>query len=441
MTKHSPANRRQFLGSTLAAAAGAATPYFMSWPAFGADASLPKSKNDRFGIGSIGLRYQGSVITRQALPHGDVVCIADVDKDIGGQAIASFGGTLVEDYRKLLDRKDVDVVLIATPDHWHTKMVIDACRAGKDVYCEKPITLTVDEGKLLRKVVKETGRVVQVGTWQRSDWKFRLACELVRAGRVGKLHTVTVTTSPNPAGGPFEVTKPYSNLNWDMWQGQTPDVPYIRERCHYTFRWWYEYSGGQLTDWGAHGIDIAHWGIGCDTSGPLEINGYADVLPNDPNSYNVPPTFQVDYKYAGDVTLKIRCDGRAGILFEGDQGRIFVNRGTVAGKAVDELKDNPLPHEQFKLYGFENRERPERTGKLDAIVNHMGNFFDCVKARKTPISDLESQHRVATTCHLGNISIRLRRPLKWNPETELFVGDDEANGWLRREQRKKYAIT
>jgi myo-inositol 2-dehydrogenase / D-chiro-inositol 1-dehydrogenase len=332
-------------------------------------------------------------------------------------------------------------VLIATPDHWHTKMVIDACRAGKDVYCEKPVTLTVDEGKLLLKVVKETGRVVQVGTWQRSDWKFRLACEMVRAGRIGKLHTVTVTTSPNPSGGPFPVTQPYANLNWDMWQGQTPDVPYIRERCHYTFRWWYEYSGGQLTDWGAHGIDIAHWGMGIDSTGPLEINGTADVLPNDPYSYNVPPTFSLDMKYPDDVTLKVRCDGRAGILFEGDQGRLFVNRGTVAGKAVDELKENPLSHEQFKLYAHDNRERPERTGKLDAIINHMGNFFDCVKTRQTPISEIVSQHRVASACHLGNISIRLRRPLKWNPAAEQFVGDAEADTWLRREQRKKYAIS
>src|SRR5580704_17674211 len=207
-------SRRQFIQTSAAGVAGTLlTPYIFT--AGAEEAAKPKSKNDRFGIGAIGMKYQGSVITRQAVAHGDVVAIADVDRTIGEKAVQEFGGQLYEDYRKLLDRQDIDVVMIGTPDHWHTKMVIDAYRAGKDVYCEKPLTLTVDEGKTLCKVVKETGRVVQVGTWQRSDWRFRLACEMVRAGRIGKLHTVTVTTSDNPTGGPFTPEKPPAELNWE----------------------------------------------------------------------------------------------------------------------------------------------------------------------------------------------------------------------------------
>ena len=432
-------SRRTFLGSSAAGLVGSlAAPYIFT--ANAEEQTKPRSANDKFGIGAIGMKYQGSVITRQATAHGKVVAIADVDREIGEKAVAEFGGELCEDYRKLLDRKDVDVVMIGTPDHWHTKMVIDACRAGKDVYCEKPLTLTVDEGKALCRVVQETGRVVQVGTWQRSDWRFRLACELVRAGRIGKLHTVTVTTSDNPTGGPFKHEPVPANLNWDLWQGQTPDVPYIKERCHYTFRWWYEYSGGQLTDWGAHGLDIAHWGMGVGDSGPLAIETSSQTLVTDPNSYNVPAKFSVDLRYAGDVLLKVRCDGRAGILFEGDQGRLFVNRGTVAGKAVDQLKENPLPRDKFHLYAHDNMDRPERAGKLDAIINHMGNFFDCVVSREKPISDVVGQHRVVSACHLGNISIRLGRKLQWDPAAEKFVGDAEADRWLRREQRKGYEI-
>lgn len=428
-------NRRDFLTtSTGAVLAGLLAPAAVTVPA--AAAEKPRSPNQRFGIGSIGMRYQGSVITEKARLFGDVVAIADVDRHVREQARASFGSTpeIYEDYRDLLARNDVDVVLIATPDHWHTKMLIDACRAGKDVYCEKPLTLTVDEGKILTKVVAETGRVVQVGTWQRSDQQFRLAVEMIRQGRLGKLQRVTCTTDKNPTGGPFDVMPVPKHFNWELWQGQTPDVPYIPERTHYTFRWWYEYSGGKLTDWGAHHIDIAQWAI---DSLPVEIDGRAK-LPSVVNGYNVATDFSGTVRYANGVELRIEDEGRDGILFEGDRGRIFVNRGTIAGKPVEQLVDEPLAREQFSVYGFDNLERPERSGKLDAIINHMGNFFDCVQARKTPISDVAGQHRTVSTCHLVNISMRLGRPLKWDPVQEQFVSDAEADGWLRREQRSGY---
>jgi predicted dehydrogenase len=438
---HQSSTRRRFLlAGTAGIAAGLLTPYV-----FTADAeerTLPKSKNDRLRLGAIGMRYQGSVITEKALPHADVVAIADVDRQVAEKARQQFGGKaeLYEDYRQLLDRNDLDVVMIGTPDHWHTAMVIDACRAGKDVYCEKPLTLTVDEGKLLRRVVDETGRVVQVGSWERSDSRFRLACEMVRQGRIGKLEKVTVTLGKNETGGPFPAKTPPAHLNWNLWQGQTPDVPYIAQRCHYTFRWWYEYSGGQMTDWGAHHVDIAQWGAGVQNTGPVEFEGKAK-FPDVQNGYNVATDFSARMRYADGLVLEILDEGRNGVMFEGQRGRIFANRGTVAGVAVDDLADDPLPREDFELYDFDNLSRPERSGKLDAIINHMGNFFDCVRSRRAPISDVASQHRSVSVCHLANISMRLGRKLQWDPDSEQFVGDEEAARWLARPQRKGFEIT
>jgi len=430
-------DRRKFLAASAVALAGVwAAP--RRFAAAAESRQPPASKNDRPGIGAIGMRYQGSVITEKARAHGDIVAIADVDRHVREQARASFGSTpaIFEDYRGLLDRKDVDVVLIATPDHWHTKMVIDACRAGKDVYIEKPLTLTIDEGKLLCRVVKETGRVVQVGSWQRTDCRFRLAVEMVRAGRIGKLQRVTCVTGKNPTGGPFEVRPVPENLNWDLWQGQTPDVPYIPERCHYTFRWWYEYSGGKMTDWGAHDLDIAQWAIG---ELPVRIDGKG-AIPNTPNGYNVAVNFQAKIAYPSGVEMIVDNEGRAGVLFEGDAGRLAVNRGVLVGKPVDDLKDNPLARDRFRMYPHDDPNLPERSGKLDAIVNHMVNFFECIRTRNLPISDVVSQHQSVTTCHLANISTRLGRPLAWDPQKEQFVGDDEADKWLSRPQRKGFEI-
>ncbi|MCO6456435.1 MAG: Gfo/Idh/MocA family oxidoreductase [Pirellulaceae bacterium] len=395
-------------------------------------------KVERLGIGAIGLRYQGSVIAHKAQSHGDIVAVCDVDRHVRDQAKASFGSTPhgFEDYRDLLARPEVDVVLIGTPDHWHAKMVIDACRAGKDVYVEKPLTLTIDEGKLLTRVVQETGRVVQVGSWQRSDHRFRLAVEMVRQGRIGQLRQVDVVLGKNVTGGPFATRPVPQHLNWDLWQGQTLDVPYLEERCHYTFRWWYEYSGGQMTDWGAHHLDVAQWAI---DSLPVEISAKA-VYPTVEQGYNVAIDFEARYKYANGVVLTVSDTGRNGILFTGDQGRLFVNRGTISGVPVEQLADHPLPREQFAAYEHDNLSRPERMGKLDAIVNHMGNFFDCIQSRRSPVSDVLSQHHSAITCHLGNIAMRLGRPLHWEPAEQQFVGDTEADGFLRREQRAGYEV-
>ncbi|PQO35147.1 Gfo/Idh/MocA family protein [Blastopirellula marina] len=424
-------DRRDWITQVSAAASAA---FVFGGPSLSAGDEKPRDANSRLGVGAIGLRYQGSVITEKAAAHGDIVALADVDREILEKANGDFGGKsqLFEDYRDLLSRDDVDVVMIGTPDHWHAKMIIDACRAGKDVYCEKPLTLTIDEGKQIRDVVRETGRVVQVGSWQRSDSRFRTAVEMVRQGWVGDLERVDIVLGKNKTGGPFAKQPVPKNLNWDLWQGQTPDVPYIPERSHYTFRWWYEYSGGQMTDWGAHHIDIGQWGAGAL---PVEIDGTAK-MPDVVDGYNVAIDYHVRYKLDSGVEMTVADNGRNGVMFTGSNGRLFVNRGSLEGAPTEKK----LPREDFALYDFDNLERPERAGKLDAIINHMGNFFDCVAARKTPISDVEGQHRSVSTCHLGNISMKLGRKLTWDPKSETFVGDDEANQHLRREQRAGFEV-
>jgi len=407
------------------------------------------SRSDRFRIGAIGLRHQGAVITENALPLGDVVSICDVDRKVAEMAKQRLGGKadICEDYRKLLDRKDIDAVMIAVPDHWHTAIAIAACQAGKAVYCEKPLTLTIDEGKLLCKVVQETNAVFQVGTWQRSDYRFRLASEMVRQGRIGKLRKVAVTMGKNATGGPFPAEPPPAHLNWNLWLGQAPEVEYCPQRCHNRFRNWYEYSGGQMTDWGAHHVDIAQWAMGVQHSGPVRIDGRG-ALPNVPNGYNVPIDYEATLVYPDGTVMEIRDTGRRGIMFEGDQGRIFVNRGTLAGRPVEQLQDDPLPMEDYVLYAHDDLGRArtasgdffELDGNYPPIANHVANFFDCVRTKNTPISDVFSQHRSASTCHLVNISIRLGRKLTWDPQQQFFVGDDEANRYLKRNQREGFEI-
>jgi predicted dehydrogenase len=424
------ATRRRFLSDAATCCGLLASGVFTS---ASRGSEKPRHKVERLGVGAIGLRYQGSVIAHKAQAHGDVVALCDVDQLVSEQKRKAFGGApaISTDYHDLLSRKDIDVVMVGTPDHWHTKMVIDACRAGKDVYVEKPLTLTIDEGKQLTKVIKNTGRVVQVGSWQRSDERFRLAVELIRQGRIGKLKRVDVVLGKNKTGGPFKRRDVPRHLNWNLWQGQTPNVSYIEERSHYTFRWWYEYSGGQMTDWGAHHVDIAQWGI---NSFPVAITGTAKY-PIVQDGYNVALDFAAQYKFANGVDMSISDKGRNGVMFTGELGRVFVNRGTVSGKPVEDLKNNTLPREKFVVYPHDNLNRPPRVGKLEAIINHMGNFFDCVESRKTPISDVESQHRSASTCHLGNIAMKLGRSLTWDPGKEEFPNDNQANSLIRREQR------
>jgi len=425
--------RRSFLKTT--AAVGVATPYL--WTSATAKAD---SANERLGIGCVGVGGRGGGIGRDACNRGNAIAVADVDRGKGEGFTSRLAGTpkFYKDYRDLLDHKDIDVVTIGTPDHWHTKIAIEAMQAGKHVYCEKPLTLTIEEGQQICKVAKETGKVFQVGTQQRSSERlFLTAVAIAHSGRLGKIHKVQAAIGGGPGGGPFKKTDPPAELDWDMWQGQTPAVDYIRERCHGNFRWWYEYSGGKLTDWGAHHVDIAQWAIQALDTGPLSIEPvmavhpvpFEDGYPTQDDRYNTATKFLIRCKFAGDVTLDIRNDTDNGILIEGDKGRVFVNRGKLTGKPVEELKDNPLPEGAIdKLY------------KGKARTGHMGNFFDCIVNGGEPVSDVFSHHRILTTCHLAGIAIRLGRTLKWHPAKEEIVGDDQAKAMQRREQRKGYEI-
>ncbi len=313
-------NRRQFIKtSALLAAAQGLLP---AWkPSKSVAAEECKSKNDRPQFALIGSGDEGKVIAsgigskwwhgRGAVAFGDLAAICDVDRRRAEAAQALFGlqATLYEDYRKVLDRKDIDAVLIATPDHWHTKIAAEAMQAGKDVYCEKPLTLTIDEGKLLCRVAKQTGAVFQVGSQQRSCPQFRLAVELVRNGRIGKLRRILITLTerkPMPEG-PFPVQPVPPQLNWDFWLGQAPWADYCPERCHHFFRCWFEYSGGLVTDWAPHHLDIVHWAMDCDDSGPTTIDGRGK-LPNIPGGMNVPKSFTIDYVYGNGVPVHCRTD-------------------------------------------------------------------------------------------------------------------------------------
>ncbi len=433
MTSHRT-NRRHFLTRSLATGAAAVTvPYWLSVPRAAAADAL--AANDRPHIGVIGLGGRSKTVARQAMAFGDIVALCDVDRSHAEAAKALFDvkADLYKDYRKLLERKDIDVIINATPDHWHTAINVAACKAGKDVYAEKPLTLTIDEGKILCRVVRETGRIVQVGTQQRSEKQFQTAVELVRNGRVGKLSQVTVTLPFwSTKGGPFENTNPPSELDWDFYQGQAPEHPYCFERTHFVkgggWRWWYDYAGGIITDWGNHHMDIAHWGMDMERSGPLTIEGTAQ-FPNEgrANCYNTPDRFQIDMTYPSGVQLRYEGveDNRNGIMFTGDKGRVFVNRGGVSGKPVEELADHPLPPDAWRVKSSDN---------------HMGNFFACVKSREQPVSPVEIQHRTVSACHLANLAVRLRRKLTWNPTTQEIIGDDDANRWQKRNQRKPYTI-
>jgi predicted dehydrogenase len=434
-------SRRGLLQQSLGAAGvAAAVPYFFSRVRSLADE--PASAGDRFHMGQIGCGGQGNGITKSARRFGDVLAVCDVDRQRAEQARAEQGdgkAEIYDDYRRLLDRKDIEVVTIATPDHWHTKIAIEAMQAGKDVYCEKPLTLTIDEGKKICQAVRSTGRVFQVGTQQRSHGPFAQAIAMVRDGRLGKLQRVTAIIGGGPEGGPFPKTSPPSHLNWDMWLGQAPLVDYIERRCHYEFRWWYEYSGGKLTDWGAHHVDIAHWAIGAEDTGPVSLYGSAHHpvpfrggYPTVDDQYNTAVTFAIVCRFPGYVELIITdrtAERDNGVLLEGSEGRVFVSRGEIVGRPVEELKNRPLPDDAIA-----------KVIKGHAHGDHMGNFFTCVKSRKEPISDVFSHHRAISTCHLANLVIRLQRPIRWDPEAEQILGDEEANSWQSRPQRAGYEI-
>ena len=419
-----------------------------------------QSPNDRPVFATIGLRNQGWAITQKSFKFADFAALADVDSKVLGTNVEkteqkqSKKPDSYKDYRKILDRKDIDAVMVATPDHWHTKVVVEAMHAGKDVYCEKPLTLTIDEGKLIEKVVEETGRVFQVGTMQRTECghRFLQAIALVKNGRVGTVKKVTCGINGMKPSPVIPVVSVPEELDWELWLGPAPKVPYralpemrkgygggvpLYSNAHYAFRNWHEYSGGKLTDWGAHHVDIACWAIGASDSGPSKVTPveytlpveYKDGYPVVDDQYNVATDFTLRADMPDNVELIITSKGDNGILFEGTEGRFFVNRSRVSGKPVEALKDDPLPEGAIEeVYG----------GKVGE--NHTANFIDSMESRKQPISDVWSHNRMLEICHLSNIAMRLDREVNWDPAKREIVGDAQANSFLARESRTGYEI-
>lgn len=427
-------NRRRLLKATAASslAAGFGATWF--------SATRDPIRLALIGAGGRGRQLARTVRwTRLHRRCGELVAVCDVFRGRAEQVRDDScpRATLHEHYEEMLDRSDIEAVIVATPDHWHTAITLAALRAGKAVYCEKPLTLTVAEGKLLVAAAARTGGVVQVGTQQRSDWRFRTACELVRNGRLGNLRGIEVTlpTGSLPAtsgGGPFSTSPVPSDLNWDLWLGQAPWAEFCKQRYD-PFRWWFEYSGGFMTDWGAHHLDIVHRALGVEDSGPLRIDGRAE-LPQVPNGYNTPRQFTVDLTYPGGVPVHVRLSEQEnGILFEGDEGRIFVNRGRLTGVPVEQLARRPLPADAVRFDAGASRWGT-------ATYLHLLDFFDCVRTGKPPISDVGSQHRTATACHLANISMRLGRPIRWDPSSEQCPDDPAGNALLNRPQRAPCSI-
>ncbi|MCL4176329.1 MAG: Gfo/Idh/MocA family oxidoreductase [Verrucomicrobia bacterium] len=380
-------------------------------------------------VGCIAVGNQGKPLMLQN--HQNVVAVCDVDRlrmeaakkeieDRTGRACAAY-----TDYRRLLENREVDAVIIATPDHWHALQTVHACQAGKDVYVEKPLSLVVREGRIMVDVARGTKRIVQTGSMQRSDDKFRLACELVRSGRIGKVHTVRVgLPAVNFNVEPVPDSAPPPELDYDLWLGPAPWRPYNKNHVHYNFRFFWDYSGGQMTNWGAHHLDIAQWGLGMDESGPVEIEATAKF--DAQKRYEVPGESLVTYRYANGVT--VYCDQgpdrKMGTTFEGDQGTIYVNRGKLESDPAD-IITTPLGANDVRLY---------------VSKNHIDDWYGCIKSRKLPICDVEIGHRSATVCHLGSLAMRTGHKLTWDPKTEKLSGNEAAARLLMYEYRAPWKL-
>ncbi len=435
-------SRRRFLKNcTLAAAASGLPLWFVQRKLAAAEAAQSvASPNDRPGIALVGCGGMGQGDAQNASRFGDIVALCDVDQrhlDAAAQRFTSNGRTPAKftDFRKLLERDDVHIILQATPDHWHTLINMAAARAKKDVYGEKPLTLTIDEGRHVIQAVRENKTVFQTGTQQRSSKSFHLACELVRNGRIGTLQQVNVFVPAGLRAGPFKKIPVPPEFNYDFWLGQAPQAEYVAERCHGNFRWWYDYSGGPVTDWGAHHNDIARWGIGLN--GPTAISARV-VTPPLPEGYTTPSEYEATLTWANGVKqiVKTTVDDspygaiinesgqRNGVKFTGTGGWIWVNRDGISASDKHLLLD-PLP---------------DNAVKLEVSNDHMGNFFDCVRSRHDPIASVETGHRSACIGHLIIIALRTGLDLEWNPEQESFTGHDAgtANAMLRRNMRAPY---
>lgn len=414
-------SRRTFL----AASAAFAAPMFIPARAFGANERIVTA---HIGIGGQGMgnlnAFMGKGVAPAAIVDVDSKRLAGALKTVAGKGFKADG---YDDYRRVLERKDIDALVVSTPDHWHALPTVHGCQAGKDVYCEKPLTLTIAEGRQMVEAARANNRIVQTGSQQRSDAKFRKACELVRNGKIGKVEKVLVGLAKSNFGGPpVPDSEPPAELNYDMWLGPAPQRPYNTKRVHYNFRFFWDYSGGQMTNWGAHHIDIAHWALGFDHTGPVSTEGTAEFHPE--KWFEVSTACRVTHKYGNGVEIVVgqeQKDIPGGTTFIGEKGTLFVNRGVLRGTPA-ELIEQELSSGDESLY---------------VSANHHKNFLDCIKSRELPICDVEIGHRTATVCHLGNIAIRLGRKIQWDPVNEKVLGGDaEAEALVNRPYRAPWSL-
>jgi predicted dehydrogenase len=423
-------NRRQLLSGI---AGAIALPHVVASSALGKAGSTAAS--ERITMGAIGVGGRGKMIMEALIGRSDcrMLGVCDVDsrrldqaRDIVNSKYDNPDCAAYADYRELLARDDIDAVLIASPDQWHVLQAVEAARAGKDMYLEKPLGLSVTEDVALREAISKYRRVFQFGTQQRSGRNFRFACELVRNGRIGALRRITAAA---PASRIVDLYRPSPvppQLDYEMWVGPAQWMPYTQGVVGSCGNWGHisNFSLGWITTWGIHHVDIAQWGNDADHSGPVEVEGSGE-FPRD-GLYDCAVAWDVKLKYANGVTLNFvdNKKHRQGVLFLGDEGWVFVRRGAIEA-------------EPKSLLG--QRIGPEET-HLANSSDHAGNFLDCVRSRSTPVSSIDSAVRTDTVCHLSDIAMRLSRRLSWDPKTERFIGDEQANRMLTRSMRSPWHL-
>ena len=407
-------SRRGFLAS---AGVGLAAPYFVASKVFAAPPS-DQIRMGHIGVGGQGSGHYGRFCNNDQMPS---VAVADVDAGHRERAAqrSKFKLDLYHDCRELLDRTDIDAVVVASPDHWHGLHTMLACEAGKDVYCEKPMMKTIAEGQAMVRAARRFDRVVQIGTQARSTSAGRYAAQYVRNGHIGKVSEVRTWHYNNP-GSPWEAPQPVpSGLDWDMWLGPAKWVPYHPKRCHFNFRWFLDFGGGQIRDRGAHIFTNVCWGMNVDDTGPVSVECLTGAAPK--GMFDCPNDFTVKYEFKNPDWNLFWCQpgenfGGAGFGFKyfGDKGELVVNGGDGSIQSPKEVYIEPAAGET----------------KLYVSNDHMGDFLKCVRSREKPVMDVAIGHRVTSLCILGNIAFRVGRKLNWDPTKEEIVGDPEANRLL-----------
>ena len=458
--KDSKLTRRSFITKT---AKGAV----LSSLAFGIPTIVPASvfgkhaPSNRINIGAIGT---GRISRSHDLPgvwkydNVQVMAVCDLDSKRADEAkilVNEFyttkngkpfdGVQVYTDYRELLKNKDIDAVLISTPDHWHSINAINAVEAGKDVYLQKPASLTIAEGRALSDAVKKTGKILQIGSQQRSSTQFRYAAELVRNGRIGQLKTVYIGLPGDPSGE-IELEMPVPpNLNYDMWLGSTPNVYYTEKRVHpqldYSRPGWLrceQFGAGMITGWGSHHVDCAHWAMGTELTGPIEVSGWAEFPKT--GTWDVHGRFQTEGLYANGVKMIVSSEFPNGIKYEGTEGWIFVTRGNYRATESDPVTtEGPKPLEASDPKILTSVIGPNEVHLYES-TNHHGNWLDSIISRKPPIAPAEVGHRSCSACLVHHVVMKLGRKVYWDPAKEKFKNDDEANAMISRHQRKPYTI-